>query len=294
MTPQRSLVLHTPAKLNLGLEVVRQRPDGLHEIRTIFQAISIQDELHLTTRDGFAYRSDQTVPAARDIARPIIERAAARHGWGGSLELRKSIPIAAGLGGGSSDAALALRLEAAASGATPAVREAASLGADVPFFLSGGTAMARGIGDVLKPLPTPRLWFVVHVPPLAIANKTRLLYQGLSPEDWSDGITVEGLAHDLEELARDGRLRELPNAFQRQMLEHAEVGHAWETYLEVVGRAALSGAGPAIFSWHGNQKEALCARERLRRLLSGATFTCMALPAHADSREVDQFVQGMQ
>ena len=291
MTESRMTILVTPAKLNLGLEIVGRREDCYHEVRTILQAVSIYDELLLKQARGFMYKSDPGVSASEDLARPILERAAARHRWSGQLESRKSIPVAAGLGGGSSDAALALRLAAAASGISPSIEDATAVGADVPFFLSGGTALASGIGEELRRLPTPRLWFVVNVPPLAIKNKTRTLFQGLLPEDMSDGTAVERLSRDLGQLTRDGGVRELPNAFLRQMLKHAEVRRAWQTMIDVSGCASLSGAGPSVFSWHGSEAEAEDVAARARELLPGMTFQCAAIPVHSDEATVALFVQ---
>ncbi|MEZ4569159.1 MAG: hypothetical protein R2849_02285 [Thermomicrobiales bacterium] len=276
--------LLTPGKLNLGLEVIRRRPDGYHDLATIFQAIDICDELTFTGADTFQYRGPANVPELLDIARPIFERAAKSQRWTGILNWNKAIPVSAGLGGGSSDAALALRLEHV--GNQPDISEAAAIGADVPFLLSGGTALARGIGSELTPLPTPDLWFVVHVPDIQIPDKTRTLFGGLEAEDFTDGSEIDAIARSVIL----GTLPDsLPNAFQRQMHRFEGFSAAWERLEEIAGVAALSGAGPSVFSWHAEAHEAKNVAGEMQSGASGRTFVCRALGAHDDELELRAF-----
>lgn len=260
-------IVRTPAKLNLGLEIIRKRPDGYHDLATVFQAIDLYDAFHLSAADTFAYVGDPRIPPDVDLARPLLEEAAATQGWSGTLRLTKRIPIAAGLGGGSSDAALALKLAKRSSTPAELRARARSIGADVPFFLDGGTALAQGIGDELKPLPAIPLVFVIVTPVVEIPNKTATLFSGLTPEDYSSGETVRAFAVDMEKRDDSGsawadeswvvdRLTSLPNSFQRQMLEYPPVRSAWDELEAIAGRAALSGTGPTIYSWHTTREEA--------------------------------------
>lgn len=185
-----------PAKINLFLEVLGRRPDGYHKISTLFQEISLADRLTVRTDPGLAagiFRltvKGADLPADGDnlvlrAARAFLEKVPAA--CGRHFLLEKRIPVGAGLGGGSSDAAATLkamwRLSSPAPGPFPAhkfVRIAQRLGADVPFFLSGGRAWGRGIGDRLTLLPrrerTP-YHFVLVYPGTAVL--TRWVYKRL-------------------------------------------------------------------------------------------------------------------
>jgi 4-diphosphocytidyl-2-C-methyl-D-erythritol kinase len=152
-----------PAKINLGLRVVGRRSDGYHEIVTIFQAIDLCDVLEGQAAETLTLEiSDPSIPAGESnlvvrAARLLQERCAPARGLGARLTLDKGIPAGAGLGGGSSDAAGALMLLNALwalnldSSAVLAL--AAELGSDVPFFLTGGTALGTGRGTTIEPLP---------------------------------------------------------------------------------------------------------------------------------------------
>ncbi len=168
----------SPAKVNLHLQVVGRRPDGYHELRTVFQTIDLEDRLLLALGgQGIEIECDGAgLPAGgENLAARAAAAFAARFAPGLAVRIRleKRIPVGGGLGGGSSDAAtvlLALRALLGRPGSAADLWEAArELGADVPFFLLGGTALGFGRGDELVPLPEPprsRLWLAI--PPLAV------------------------------------------------------------------------------------------------------------------------------
>jgi 4-diphosphocytidyl-2-C-methyl-D-erythritol kinase len=279
------VTLRAPAKLNLGLEVVRRRPDGYHDLVTIFQAVDLFDELTVTSATAFRYESDPRVLAMTDLARPILEDAAACHGWRGILRLQKRIPISAGLGGGSSDAALALRLAMHGQPVEEQRARGATIGSDVPFLVQGGTALAEGRGERLTPLATPKLWFVVVTPPIAITDKTRRLFAGLSATDFSDGHAVREIANRLvsDEIEFEATL---PNAFSRQMLELPMVRSTWNALLLAAGNVTLSGAGPSIFSRHPSSTSARTAADKLTDLRASSVLVAAAIGPHRDRREI--------
>ncbi|RIK40220.1 MAG: 4-(cytidine 5'-diphospho)-2-C-methyl-D-erythritol kinase, partial [Chloroflexi bacterium] len=164
---------HAFAKLNLGLHVCGRRSNGYHEVATILHEISLADRFVWTPTGGpFRYAGSDALAPDVDIVRTILDAAPDRDRWTGTLRLCKHIPMSAGLGGGSSDAALALRLAFPERTLTDLVELAAEYGSDVPFFVRGGTALATGTGTTLRQLRSGRYWFVVVVPPLEIANKT--------------------------------------------------------------------------------------------------------------------------
>jgi 4-diphosphocytidyl-2-C-methyl-D-erythritol kinase len=188
-----------PAKINSFLSVGPPDRSGLHPLRTVFHAVSLADELTVETaaQDEFCSTwagipDDNTVTKAWRLAREYVEIPALR------VSLTKRIPAESGLGGGSSDAAALLRLLAVVSRGRLASENlfeiALAVGADVPFFLVGGSALGEGYGERLTPLPDgPQRWLVIVRPPVGVS--TALAYRGLDdlernfllfPEDlWS-------------------------------------------------------------------------------------------------------------
>jgi 4-diphosphocytidyl-2-C-methyl-D-erythritol kinase len=256
------LTVAAPAKLNLGLEIVGRRPDGYHELVTIMQTVSIVDRLTIESAEPAADVSlsvDWPELASEDnlalrAARLLRRRAAV--GAGAHLDLRKTIPAAAGLGGASSDAAAALR-GAASLWSVPATAVslsdlAAELGSDVPFFLRGGTALAEGRGErltALPPLSGP--WFVVVVPALAapIPRKTATLYAMLHTADYSSGERVWALAAALA-AGSDVNPELLANAFCRPLYALRPALADLRAAISSAGApfVAVTGAGPAHYT----------------------------------------------
>ncbi len=180
MSPSEAcLEARCPAKVNLALRVLGRRDDGYHEIRTVFQAIDLSDTLLVRPAGDITLSSDD--PGVPEDASNLVMRAARllAEGFGviagAAMRLTKRIPIGGGMGGGSSDAAGALLalselwgLGLAVEGLTPL---AARLGADVPFFLHGGTALGEGRGDRIAPRPfAGPLRFLLGVPPFGIST----------------------------------------------------------------------------------------------------------------------------
>jgi 4-diphosphocytidyl-2-C-methyl-D-erythritol kinase len=173
-----SLTVRAAAKINLLLGVGAPRPDGFHTLVTVYQAVSLYDDLTVEAADG--------VSVATEVARyidashlpvagaNIVDRAAAalaaHHGRavGGRVRIDKSVPIAGGLAGGSADGAAALvaldRLHGLGTSDPDLLALAAGLGSDVPFALLGGTALGEGHGELVTPVPDPGSWWWVVVP----------------------------------------------------------------------------------------------------------------------------------
>jgi 4-diphosphocytidyl-2-C-methyl-D-erythritol kinase len=191
---KRSVRLPAFAKINLCLHVMGKRPDGYHELRTIFQAISLHDTLEISIEPG---GSGQLSLSCNDVALPLgpdnlvwraIEAIGPEIGFRGSIsvQLEKRIPVARGLGGGSSDAAATLigmmRLAKSQVPLPRLMEIAASLGADVPFFLFGGRALAVSRGDEIYPLPNVPNRTILVVSPRDIGVSTKDAYQWISAE----------------------------------------------------------------------------------------------------------------
>src|SRR2546428_1535277 len=211
-----------PAKINLSLEVLGRRPDGYHEIRSVMQTIYLRDELQFEAAEALtlevsgphaASEEDLVLKAARALAHAAGRRAGAR------ITLRKRIPVGAGLGGGSSDAAATLRclneLWVLRLGRKEIAGIAAEVGSDVPFFVYGGTALVEGMGEVVTPLPdTPDTWPLLIVPPMTLPEKTRRMYWALNEGDFSDGSQTAAMVKAVGsgQHMTDGDFR---NAFNR-------------------------------------------------------------------------------
>ncbi len=250
---ERTIRLFSPAKLNLGLEVVGRRSDGYHEIVTIFQAVSLFDVIDLVPADRFSFHGDQRIEHMRDLALRAIrlfeERVDAI--LIADVHIQKSIPLAGGLGGGSSDAGTLLAALGTLGGIELGTveRVAAELGSDVPFFVRGGTALATSTGTDLMSLPPPvRGWFVVVTPDVEIPNKTARLYGSLQPVDFSDGSSTRAVARDIE---RGDQLDPctMRNAFSRALYEIPEVDRARKSTLDRGAPFVLPcGAGPSVFT----------------------------------------------
>ncbi len=272
-----------PAKLNLGLRVVGRRPDGYHEIDSLFVPIDLADELELSLApvgSGVALElagAGEGVPGdagnlAVRAARAYLE--AARLEAGVRLRLTKRIPVAAGLGGGSSDAGAVLRaLDAcgdAALGRERLAELALALGADVPFFLDPRPARVRGIGERIDPIGgRPGLALLLAVPRATLA--TADVYRAFDAEPGAltqpgRGLTIGGLS---ELRDADGRLRvrRLAELLQNDLEPPARrLCPEIERLAERLGRAGalgvgMSGSGPSVFGVFEDVEAARAARD---------------------------------
>jgi len=189
---KRSVRLPAFAKINLCLHVLGRRPDGYHELRTIFQAISLHDTLELSLSDspGITLETnDSALPLGREnLVYRALEAIGGEIGFRGGVHARleKRIPVARGLGGGSSDAAAALigmlRLTKKRVPLERLMEIGASLGADVPFFLFGGRALATNRGDEIYPLTDAPKRSILVISPQGIGVSTKDAYQWVSEE----------------------------------------------------------------------------------------------------------------
>ena len=260
--------LPAAAKINLALVVGPRRRDGLHEVATVLQRIDLCDRIELERApviavDGF--RGDTLVRAA-------LERLAeaAGHGEGWRVRLDKQIPVAAGLGGGSADAAAALRLANAALPEplppTDLAALASEVGADVPFFLEPGPKLAQGAGERLTPLELPQdFWVLVALPRRARKRSTAEIYARFDELEGATGFEARRDAL-LTALASAGRPRDFA-VFPANDLAPAagDAGLADELRARGAFRADVSGAGPAVYGLFQRLEEARSAGRALRR-----------------------------
>jgi len=253
------------AKINLTLEVLGRRADGFHDLASLAHTISLADDLRIDPAHEILTR----VEAIEMLENNLVTRAAyllastTRTRRGAELTLVKRIPVAAGLGGGSSDAAATLvglnQLWQSRLGYHALASLAGHLGSDVPYFLRGGAAVLRGRGEELEALPAVAgQWLVLAVPEQTLANKTATLYAALTEADLSSGTATEALAARLRS-GQGLRGAHLANAFERAARDvFPGLNELWEHLQRRCARPFhLSGAGPALFALADARTEAL-------------------------------------
>ena len=281
------------AKVNLCLHVIGKRPDDYHELRTIFQAISLHDSLELSrsSTPGIALDvSDANLSAGPDnLVWRAIEAISREIGYQGGVaaRLEKRIPVARGLGGGSSDAATALigmlRL-AGAKVPLPRLMEIASgLGADVPFFLFGGRALAVSRGDEIYPLPNAPRQTVVVVSPKGIGVSTKEAYQWVSEELTKQAATPKILRFCALCWSRQGA--GVSNDFEGPVFRrYPRLGEIRAGLLQGgAADAALAGSGSAVFGVFRNPAQ---ARRAARKFPEDTVFVVETLTREEYARKL--------
>lgn len=244
-----------PAKLNLALVVGPARPDGRHEVTTVLQRISLADRIRLDTADELKVEGFAADTLVRGALEALADRAAVAPRWRAAIE--KHIPVAGGLGGGSSDAAAALLLaNETLSRPLPShdLHElAGSLGADVPFFLTTGPQLGEGDGTELRPLELPQdYWILLLLPKDARKESTAAVYAAFDREDGYDQRRA-----DLLKTLALGDIGALPPndlASSPLAADLRELGAL---------RADVSGAGPVVYGLFAEQGEAVNAHAQL-------------------------------
>lgn len=276
------LRLMAPAKINWTLEVLSRRPDGFHNVKTILQTIDLFDSLDLEAAAEVTLEAagEGLPPPEENLTMRAARRLQKKTGYSGGARMRltKTIPVAAGLGGGSSDAAAALRgLDRLWGLALPHERLAeiaAEVGSDVPFFLRGGTALAEARGERVTPLPdAPRTAILVVVPALSIPQKTQRMYSLLNLKDHSDGAASDRLADALKQ-GRPLKESDLYDVFGSLAFQAFPELQTCRQALVQAGAGAvhLAGSGPALFVLLRDEEQ----RERLARAAAGAGARALA------------------
>ncbi|MBI1748100.1 MAG: 4-(cytidine 5'-diphospho)-2-C-methyl-D-erythritol kinase [Acidobacteria bacterium] len=269
--PLTTITVRSFAKINLGLEVLNRRPDGYHEIRTIFQTVSLHDTLHIRRAAVGDLNFTCEPPVLSDGPENLVLRAASllrehfRPRWGATISLIKRIPIGAGLGGGSSNAAVTLlalnRLWHLNLPVSALQEPARALGADVPFFLWGGTAIGIGRGDEVYPCASVSPFHAVLIYP-GTSVSTRAAYTGLGRRLSSagDAISETRLPALCRQLA-DGEFEGLFNDFESTvLLQYPEVAHAHRFLKRSHAEAILlSGSGSTVVALYRDRHSALAS-----------------------------------
>lgn len=263
--------IKAPAKINARLKVTGRRPDGYHELVSIMVPVGIFDIIDLTVTSEARIRiscKGREIPAdesnlAHRAARDFMARAGIRDGV--SISLAKNIPVAAGLGGGSSDGAavlLALNHMYSYPLSGPALHELAlNLGADVPFFLMEAPCLATGVGEILEPIHDwPEAWYVIVTPPIQVSTawvygnlKLKLTtgeYDYIVKTLKNGTFTISGLLeNDLETVTTASF--PLINTLKKLLVDVGAEG------------AIMSGSGPSVFGVFASRERAESAKDIL-------------------------------
>lgn len=277
----RTLRIDAPAKINLGLEILGQRDDGFHEIRSILAMVELHDTLEFrldeqsTGTIHFEPDSVNIDPIDNLISGAIAAfNQFAETAVTPDITVRKRIPVASGLGGASSDCAATLiamnHLADNPLNFDQLSQIAAGLGSDIPFFLGSPTALVSGRGTEIRPISNPKGYVVLVSPVSSIRDKTRTIYHALREQDFSDGSRVE---RQVAKLQVSGELDQtlLGNAFTialSAVLPESDVIVLSATAAGVTP-IFLSGAGPTHYALLDTFEESQRAVEKLAGSLAG-------------------------
>ena len=260
------------AKLNLSLDLVGKREDGYHLIRTVMQTVTLCDVLSFRTLKESGIRITCNKPYIPTDERNIVYKIAAafmeKYGItsGVHINLKKHIPSGAGLGGGSSDGACTLNMLCRSFGVEMSTEQKVeftkNIGADIPFFFYGGTALCEGIGEKVTPLaPLPECWVVIVKPPRSIS--TPAVYKSpLTAENFGGNST-----QNVIDAMRKNSLRSVASSMQNALEPAAmdicaDIQSIKQGLLEKGAIASMmSGSGSAVFGIFTNHKAARAARE---------------------------------
>lgn len=253
-----------PAKINLLLDVLRKREDGYHEVEMVMTMVDLADRLELeelpgdrivlSSQAGFIPTGEKNL--AFQAARLIKERY--RVSKGVYMRLDKRIPVAAGLAGGSSDAAAALRGLNRLWGLGLSMRElealGAELGSDVPFCVRGGTAVARGRGEALESIPAPpQCWVILAKPPINVSTSD--VYGALKANELAEHPSLENMLRAIRSSSFAGVCEAMGNVLETVTLSrYPEVRQIKECMMKLGADGVLmSGSGPTVFGLVGRE-----------------------------------------
>jgi 4-diphosphocytidyl-2-C-methyl-D-erythritol kinase len=250
--------LRALAKINLGLDILGRRDDGYHEVRMIMQTIQMYDTLDIQKKDTPGISLVTNLPYVPCDERNLVYKAAKllmdefHIQEGVSMKLEKSIPVAAGMAGGSSDAAAAFvginRLFHLGLSKRQLMKRAVAIGADVPYCILRGTALAEGIGEKLTAVkPMPRCYVLIGKPGISVSTKQA--YESLNLSGITEHPDIDGMLADIEAGDLYAMASKMVNVFEPGLIKaHPVIGEI-KSLMEQNGaiKAMMSGSGPTVF-----------------------------------------------
>lgn len=270
------------AKINLGLDVLRRRPDGYHEVKMIMQTVDLFDRLTIckTPQPGITFAMENEGQAVNSLvpvddtnlvckaARKLMEKHPLQEGV--HFILQKNIPVAAGMAGGSTDAAAALTGMNELFELHLSVEElqeiAVTIGADVPYCVVGGTALSEGIGEKLTRLTPPPECGLVIVKP-AVSVSTKYVYENLHVETLEHHPDIDGMVKALQEGSLSGITDRMENVLERVTVKEYPLIAQVKEMLESLGaqKALMSGSGPTVFGIFAEKEQAEAAARAMEQ-----------------------------
>lgn len=263
-------------KINLGLDVVRRRDDGYHEVRMIMQTVDIYDRLEMDKSDEPGIRTQTNLSFLPGDESNLVYKAAKllmdefNITQGVNITLEKHIPIAAGMAGGSSDAAAALiginRLFRLGLTMQELKDRGVKIGADVPYCIMRGTALSEGIGEILTPLPDMIECPVIIAKP-GISVSTKYVYENLHANELTRHPDIDGMVAAIKNRDLNGVADRCENVLENVTCTEYPVIEEIKTHLKSNGalNAIMSGSGPTVFGLFDNQDTAAAAYEALKK-----------------------------
>lgn len=262
------------AKVNLSLDVVSKRTDGFHDLRSVMQTISLHDTLSFWIEEG-----QSSVRGMEGADLSLIDKAidtviqAAGSSKRIAYAVEKHIPFAAGLGGGSSDAAAALRASARLLAVEVPLSElhtvAASLGSDVPFFVEGGTSLVEGRGEKMTPVgPLPLTWILLASEGISVS--TRTVFEGLRMDEVGDGKATDRVMNGL---TRGETVLGGNDLTQPALREFPGIAHTFAVLRQVAtpDRIGMTGSGGTVMAMFARKEEASRAYEVVQPQVAWST-----------------------
>lgn len=272
------------AKINLGLDVIRRRADGYHEVKMIMQTVGIYDVLTFQKREeaGIVVETDKAeLPGDESnliykAAKLLIDTYAVPQGV--KIRLRKNIPMAAGMAGGSTDAAAVFHgmNELFSLGMTEEEMCAlgVKIGADVPYCIQGGTALSEGIGEVLTKLAdAPNCHLLIAKPDIDVS--TKYVYENLHADELKEHPDIDGMRAAIEKGELSGVVQRMENVLETVTVKKYPVIEDIKAFMKENGalNALMSGSGPTVFGIYETETAARKAGEALEKTgLAGQIF----------------------
>lgn len=271
-----TIQLRAYAKINLGLDVVRKRDDGYHEVRMIMQTVKLFDKLtfHLLEEDEIRMKTNLgflPVDENNLVYRAIRLLKDTYHvDKGMEVDLFKCIPVAAGMAGGSADCAAALvgasRLFGLHLNKQKLMELGVKLGADVPYCILRGTALSEGIGEVLTPLPSiPDCHILIAKPSISVS--TRFVYEHLDAGGLLEHPDIDGMVQAIRDKSLSGITDRMENVLESVTIPKYPVIQRIKDCMKAQGamNALMSGSGPTVFGIFEREQEAVRAKEAVRK-----------------------------
>lgn len=264
-------------KINLGLDVLGRRENGYHDVRMVMQTLYLYDQITITKKETpgidlktnlFYLPVDENNLAYR-AAKLLMDEFDVKEGV--SIYLDKHIPVAAGMAGGSSNAAAVLfginRMFDLGLSQQELMDRGVTLGADVPYCIMRGTVLAEGIGEILTPLPAlPKCYVLIAKPPISVS--TKLVYEKLDSHEIEDHPDIDGILEGLKEQDIKKIAFCMGNVLEKVTVEEYPVIEDIKNVMKEEGalNAMMSGSGPTVFGIFDNKHLARKAADKIRKM----------------------------